>query len=349
MKNLSYLALTAIFISCAGEPENAIDPPSIETAEMTADKALWEKATTYFAALPTTAENPENVFTPEKNALGKMLFYDKRLSKNETQSCNTCHNLNTFGVDNLPTSPGDNGGFGDRNSPTVLNAALHFAQFWDGRMKDVEEQAGGPIMNPVEMAIPSKQFLEKRLQGIEEYQKMFAAAFPNEEQPITYLNIQKAIATFERTLLTPSKWDKYLAGDQNQLNTEEKEGLKLFLDNNCTMCHIGENLGGNMFQKFGLVHNYWEATNSKSIDEGKKKVTGNDADQYIFKVPSLRNIAKTGPYFHDGSVATLDEAVKVMAKVQLDKDLSKEEVKSIVAFLNALTGEIPKNALLAEK
>lgn len=346
MKNVIHILLGALLIvACAGEPENPVDPPANKTAEDEASQMLWEQASTVFKPLPTKADNPDNPVTAEKVALGKMLFYDKNLSKDRTQSCNSCHNLSTYGVDNLPTSPGDNGGFGERNSPTVLNAALHFAQFWDGRMKDVEEQAGGPITNPVEMAIPNQAFLEQRLRGIEEYQSKFTEAFPNAQEPVTYSNVQKAIGAFERTLLTPSKWDKYLAGDKSTLNEDEQAGLKLFIDKNCIMCHSGENLGGNMFQKFGLMHNYWEYTGSEKIDEGKMTVTNQEADKYIFKVPSLRNVAKTHPYFHDGSVKSLNEAIRIMGKVQLDQDLTADEIKHISAFLNALTGELPPQAL----
>ena len=336
---------TMLLIACAGEPENPIDPPIIETAEEQAANMLLDRAQTLFEPLSADANNPDNPITAEKVALGKMLYYDNNLSKDRTQSCNTCHNLATYGVDNRPTSPGDNGGFGERNSPTVLNAALHFAQFWDGRMTDVEEQAGGPITNPVEMAIPSQEFLEDRLRTMEVYQAKFAEAFPGEDEPITYWNVQQAIAAFERTLLTPSKWDNYLAGDATALNEEEQLGLKLFIDNNCIMCHSGENLGGHMYQKFGLLEKYWEHTGSEKIDNGRMAATGNEADQYIFKVPSLRNIEKTHPYFHDGSVEDLNEAIRIMAKVQFKKDLSDDEVKHIRAFLNALTGEVPPSAL----
>jgi len=345
MKKMYYLPFALIVAACAGEPEMANDPDPIANA---VDEQLYSQATALFKALPAQFDNPENTLTPEKIALGKALYYDTRLSKDGNISCNSCHNLETFGVDNLPFSPGDDGTLGDRNSPTVLNAAGHFAQFWDGRMADVEEQAGGPVLNPVEMAMPSEDFTVKRLKGVPEYQAMFAAAFPEDKDPITFKNMQKAIGAFERTLATPTRWDKFLAGEKTALNAEELAGLKTFIDAGCITCHTGANLGGHMFQKFGLMLNYWEHTGSKNVDDGRFKVTQNEADKFFFKVPGLRNITKTGPYFHDGSVADLNKAVSVMAIVQLNKDLSEAEIASIVTFLNTLTGEVPASALASK-
>jgi len=189
------------------------------------------------------------------------------------------------------------------------------------------------------MNIPSKEFMVKRLEGISEYVSMFGKAFPNEK--ISYDNLQLAIGAYERKLLTPSKFDDYLKGDENALNDEEKKGLELFINTGCITCHSGAAIGGNMFQKFGLYGNYWELTKSDPIDEGRFKETKNEADKYFFKVPSLRNIEKTYPYFHDGSVTDLNQAVTIMAKLQNNKDLSEEEAGSIVTFLAMLTGEVP--------
>jgi cytochrome c peroxidase len=294
-----------------------------------------------FGTLPEVAENVDNPITKEKVELGKMLFFDVRLSKDNTQSCNTCHNLNTFGVDNNSFSAGNDGGLGGRNSPTVLNAALHIAQFWDGREPDVEAQAGGPILNPVEMAMPSEEAVLKRLSGIEEYVKLFGKAFPEEETSITYDNLKKAIGAFERKLITPTKFDDYIAGNDDALSSDEKEGLQTYINSGCVTCHRGNLLGGKMYQKFGLYADYWDFTKSEKIDNGKFDVTQNEADKYIFKVPSLRNIEKTAPYFHDGSVQELPDAIRIMAKVQVNKDLSDEEVNKIIIFLNTLTGEVP--------
>lgn len=307
-------------------------------------KELLSRAQTIFKVLPTSADNSEYRSTPEKIALGKKLYYDARLSKDGNKSCNSCHNLENYGVDNLPFSPGDKGKLGGRNSPTVLNAAFHFVQFWDGRAKDVEEQATGPILNPLEMAIPSAAFLEKRLNGIDEYKTEFKKVFPSSKQ-ITISDIAKAIGAFERTLVTPSRFDEYLEGKVDALSEHEKKGLAKFIDKGCITCHAGAQIGGNMFQKFGIYRPYWEATGSQKKDEGKFEATDLDADKYFFKVPSLRNIEKTWPYFHDGSVEHLENAVSIMGEVQLNKKLSKEDVNDIVVFLKSLTGEVPKSAL----
>jgi len=260
-------------------------------------------------------------------------------------SCNSCHNLSTFGVDNKSFSIGDDGLPGGRNSPTVLNAALHATQFWDGRAKDVEEQAGMPIMNPVEMHMPSKALVEERLKKEESYKKLFAAAFPNDKNAVSYGNLEKAIGAFERTLMTPSKFDEYLAGKANALTKEEKDGLDLFMKTGCTTCHAGVVLGGQMFQKFGIYGNYWDLTKSAKVDSGRITVTKNASDLYVFKVPSLRNVEKTGPYFHDGSVADLNKAISIMAKSELNKTLSDNEVQSIASFLKTLTGTVPADAM----
>lgn len=308
------------------------------------DSDLLVKAQALFKPLPEIAANPDNPISAEKIALGKALYYDKRLSKDENVSCNSCHNLETFGVDNLPTSPGDEGETGDRNSPTVLNAALHFVQFWDGRSKDVEEQAGGPILNPVEMAIPDEAFLIDRLSDIEEYQILYSEAFPGEEDPLSYKNTEKAIAAFERTLLTPSPFDDYLNGDVSALSPQQKQGMEVFIDQGCITCHMGVLLGGNMYHKFGIYDEYWKYTKSENVDEGLASVSGDSTQKFMFKVPSLRNIEKTFPYYHDGSVEDLDEAIQIMAATQLNKEFTDEEIADIGAFLASLTGEVPEQA-----
>ena len=267
-----------------------------------------------------------------------MLYYEKRLSKNHDISCNSCHQLDKYGVDGEATSPGHKGQRGGRNSPTSYNAALHLAQFWDGRAADVEEQAKGPILNPIEMAMPDEASVLKVLKSMPEYVEMFAAAFEGEgEAAVTYDNLAKAIGAFERKLVTPSRWDDFLKGNEAVLSDEEKKGFVEFANAGCITCHSGPGVGGNMYQKLGLVKAW---PNQKDV--GREEVTKNKADNMMFKVPSLRNIAKTGPYFHDGSVASLEEAVKMMAEHQLGKTLTDEQVKSIVTFLNVLTGTIPE-------
>ena len=317
------------------------------------DKELLKEAKELFQPLPEVAQSKENSVTPEKVKLGKMLYFEPRLSKSGLISCNTCHNLATYGVDNLPTSVGHKWQLGPRNAPTVLNAAIHFLQFWDGRAKDVEEQAKGPILNPIEMGMDSPEEVMKRIGSIPEYVKLFKKAFPKDKNPLTYDNLGKAIAAFERTLMTPSKFDKFLKGDTKALTKEEKEGLKTFIEIGCANCHNGPAVGGNMFANFGIVEEYWNATRgyvtletpTMPMDVGRFAVTHKEEDLYVFKVPSLRNVTRTYPYFHDGSIWNLEDAIQVMAKVQLGKELTREELKKIMAFLKTLEGKIPEEAL----
>jgi cytochrome c peroxidase len=336
------LCVVAFAISCNQRRSKEADQSPVKDKQ-TADSML-NIAHSYFKELPSIANNSENAVTPAKVKLGKVLFYDTRLSKTGNNSCNSCHNLSAYGVDNKVNSTGDAGKQGERNSPTVFNAALQNMQFWDGRAKDVEEQAGMPILNPVEMAIPHKGFLVERLRAIKLYQDMFKAAFPGESKPVTYENLQKAIGAFERTLLTPSRFDKYMQGNTDALTAEEKAGLGVFIAAGCSNCHNGVGIGGAMMQKFGLITDYRTLTNSKINDEGRQKVTKNKGDKDVFKVGGLRNIAGTYPYFHDGSITSLDSAVKIMGKAQLNRNFSKEEIKEIVSFLNSLTGEINPDA-----
>jgi cytochrome c peroxidase len=283
------------------------------------------------APLPQQADSAENPITAQKVALGKRLYLDTQLSKDGKISCNSCHNLKTFGVDNEPTSPGHKGQRGGRNSPSSFNAALHATQFWDGRAATVEKQALGPILNPGEMAMPSEAEVIKRLKKDKTYPAEFASAFPGEKDPISYANVGNAIGAFERTLITPSRFDELLKGKSDALTPEEKKGAKLFVETGCAACHNGATLGGMMFQKLGLVKPY------PTKDMGRFEVTKSEVDKMMFKVPSLRNVAKTGPYFHDGSVKTLNEAVSIMAEYQLGKKLTPEQVNEIVTFLNSLT------------
>lgn len=352
-RTITYLAVAALgagylmTAACGGgekkqaeTTEKAVDISTLPQA----DQDLIKKANGMFGILPTSADNPDNPLNDAKVELGKMLYHDPRLSKSGFISCNSCHNLASFGVDNLPTSIGHKWQIGGRNAPTVLNAAFHTAQFWDGRAKDVEEQAKGPILNPGEMAHSTEDFTVDVIKSIETYRTLFASAFPGQDQPLTYANIANAIGAFERTLITPSRFDKYLAGDINAMNEQEKKGLQTFMNAGCNACHMTATFGGNMYQKFGVTKNYWEATGSKTKDEGRFEVTKNESDKYFFKVPSLRNITRTYPYFHDGSVWDLKEAVAIMSELQLGKKLSDEEVNDIVVFLETLTGELPTSA-----
>lgn len=310
----------------------------IESVDSATEKsALFTRASSFFQSVSSLpyVDIPEN-----KIELGKKLYFDTRLSKEGNISCNSCHNLETFGVDNLPLSPGDTKELGGRNSPTVFYSSLHHMQFWDGRAKDVEEQAGGPILNPVEHNIPSETYLEDKLRGIDEYQKIFKAVYPEQNNPITFANITDAIGAFERMLNPPSRFDNYLDGDEDALTQQEKEGLQAFMDNGCITCHMGVALGGQMLQKFGLYDDYWIHTKSENIDKGLYDLTKNEADKFMFKVPSLRNIEKTSPYFHDGSVESLTEAVAIMGRLQTNKGFTDKELTDIVVFLKALTSDI---------
>lgn len=333
------LLLTGL-VSCneAVEQTGAID--TVKETVVNPFEGLHAQAKAFFGELPAIANNKANPITDEKVKLGKKLYYDVILSKDKTQSCNTCHNLDTYGVDNASFSVGDNGGLGSRNSPSTLNAALHQTQFWDGREPDVEAQAGGPVLNPAEMAMPSEAAVVERLSEVEEYKTLFAESFPEAEVAITYANMKSALGAFERKLITPSKFDTYLAGDENALNEAEKHGLKTYIEIGCTTCHLGNVMGGNMYQKFGIFGDYWAHTKSEKVDNGRFDVTKNEADKYMFKVPSLRNVEHTYPYFHDGSVNDLAEAVSIMAKTELNKDLSDDQVTSIITFLKTLNGEV---------
>jgi cytochrome c peroxidase len=289
-----------------------------------------------FKPLPDVVESPQNPLTQAKVDLGRMLYYDPRLSKNQDVSCNTCHDLARYGVDGRTVSDGTKGRMGTRNAPTVYNAAGHFVQFWDGRAPDVEEQAKGPVLNPVEMAMPSDQAVEAVLKSIPEYVSAFQRAFPGEKDPVTLGNAGRAIGVFERKLVTPARWDKFLKGDPSALADAEKAGFNKFMEVGCQACHGGAYLGGQMYQKLGLATPYPDTS-----DPGREGVTKEESDRMVFKVPSLRNVDKTAPYFHNGKVVTLEEAVQEMALHQLGKPLMHDEVASIVTFLKTLTGEIP--------
>jgi cytochrome c peroxidase len=320
----------------------AATPVDRAQAPLQASKEFNPRLLRRFAPLRASIESPQHPLSEEKIALGRMLYFDKRLSKNQDVSCNSCHQLDAYGVDGEATSRGDKGQRGGRNSPTVYHAAGYFAQFWDGRAADVEQQAKGPILNPVEMAMPSSQAVVARLKGIAGYREAFAKAFPGVAEPLTYDAVGVAIGAFERKLVTPSRWDEYLRGDKNALRDDELEGLKVFTNVGCMVCHTGEFLGGTSYQRVGAVEPW-----PNQEDPGREALTKNVADRMMFKVPTLRNIQKTAPYFHDGSAKTLDQAVRMMGKHQLGLELSDGEVTSIVAWLGSLTGELPKAYITA--
>jgi cytochrome c peroxidase len=294
---------------------------------------LMRRANRVFSPLPDAMPGSEND-SAERIALGKKLYFEKRLSINDSQSCATCHRLEDgfAGVDNLATSPGARGEQGSRNSPTVLNSGWQDSQFWDGRAADLVEQAKGPILNPIEMGMPDEQTVEKKIRGIAEYQEAFARAFPGDEPAISYQHIAEAIAAFERTLITPSRFDDFMQGDVQALTEAEQRGLKTFLKIDCKSCHDGKLLGGETYEPLGKEHPY-----ENQADLGMYTLTRDEDDRMFFKVAPLRNVALTAPYFHDGKIKTLDEAVRKMAKLQLDEELTDQQVSDITSFLKALT------------
>ncbi|MGZ8225724.1 MAG: cytochrome-c peroxidase [Methylococcaceae bacterium] len=298
-------------------------------------------------ALPTVAPGPaDNETTPAKVALGQMLYHDPRLSSTGTVSCASCHNTMLGGEDNRPNSMGVNGQTGGRSAPTVWNSAFNAVQFWDGRAQSLEAQAAGPVTNPIEMGMKSWDDVVERLKSIHGYREAFEQAFGGDS--ISKDNATKAIAAYERTLITPnSPYDRYVSGETSALTEQQVRGMNKMQELGCTSCHSGPAFNGpGMFQRFPVHQNpYLAAQYHFSADKGLAEVSKNQADEHLWKVPTLRNIALTAPYFHNGAVTTLDKAVTVMGKLQLNKDLSKEEVEDIVAFLNALTGEFPKQQM----
>jgi cytochrome c peroxidase len=306
---------------------------------------LMEQARGLFKPIPAAAPPlPGNPATAAKAELGKMLYFEPRLSESHAISCNSCHMVGMGGVDLQETSLGHRWQHGGRNAPTVYNAVFGIAQFWDGRAKDLEQQAGGPLVNPVEMDTTEAHVVEQ-LKGIPGYAAVFAKAYPDVPDPITFDNVRKAIAVFEATLITPNgPFDRYLKGNEKALDANQKEGLALFIDKGCAACHNGINVGGGMYAPFGVV----ERPGADILppgDKGRFAVTQTVSDEYVFRVPSLRNIALTAPYFHTGKVWDLRQAVAIMGSSQLGANLSDEEAGKIELFLGALSGDQPKVVL----
>jgi len=310
---------------------------SVLSGSLLADDAgrLLRKAGSYFEPLPASMPGAEND-TPARIELGRRLYHEPRLSNTDTQSCSSCHPVEggRAGMDNLPTSPGAAGQQGTRNSPTVLNAGWQFTQFWDGRAADLADQAGQPILNPIEMGMPDEQAVIDKLAGLDDYPAAFAAAFPDSTAPLSYANLREAIAAFERTLRSESRFDDFLAGDTTALSAAEQRGLASFIGLGCAGCHDGPLLGGGLFEILGKEKPY-----HNTQDQGRFEVTGNEADRMVFKVAPLRNVALTGPWFHDGTAKTLEEAVRVMADIQHNRTLDEVELADLVTFLGALTGK----------
>ena len=308
---------------------------NVETAVRSADVAVYEYdiVSGPIQPIPLKAN-----LDPSKVELGRRLFNEPRLSRDDTVACSNCHLLKKGGADGLPNSPGIEGILGELNSPTVFNSAFNFKQFWDGRADTLEDQIDGPLANFREMDIQWPEVIRK-LEADPTYPTQFAKVYPG---GISQDSIKDAIATFERSLITPNgRFDQYLRGDAGALTEREKKGYELFVDLGCVVCHQGVNVGGTLFQKMGKMRDYFGDREITQADLGRFNVTGNERDRFMFKVPGLRNVELTAPYFHDGSVATLEEAVVIMARVQLGYDLSQQEVGLLVDYLKTLTGELP--------
>lgn len=318
--------LTALFVSL------------LTAGPASAQESLLERARRLFEPVPLEPPAIEGIqSTPARVELGKMLYFDPRLSESHTISCNSCHIVGLGGVDVLETSLGHRWQRGARNVPTVLNAVFNTAQFWDGRAASLREQVGGPMVNPVEMGASAEHVVEQ-LKGIPGYATRFREAFPGGDDPITFENVRNLIALFEATLITPdAPFDRWLRGDADAMTDEEREGLEVFLEKGCAACHNGINLGGNRYAPFGVVEKPG-ADLLPPTDKGRFEVTRTATDEYVFKVPTLRNVVLTQPYFHSGKAWDLRQAVAVMGTAQLGATLTGGDVDKIVAFLYSLSG-----------
>jgi cytochrome c peroxidase len=328
MRNIS-LALAAVAVAAA-------------MGSALADDALMKQAQEVFKPIPSIVPAvKDNAVTHDKVDLGKLLFFDPRMSSSEIISCNTCHNLGTGGVDAGPTSVGHGWQKGPRRAPTVYNAVFNVAQFWDGRAADLKAQAKGPVQASVEMnATP--EHVVKTLESMPEYIALFAKAFPGDATPVSFDNFAKAIEAFEATLITPAApFDQYLEGDANALSEQQKAGLKTFIGKNCIACHNGINVGGNDYYPFGIVEKPGIAVMPPG-DKGRYNVSKARLDEFVFRAAPLRNVALRAPYFHSGQIWSLKAAVELMGGVQLGEKLTDTEAEDIVAFLGALTGQLPK-------
>ena len=337
--------------SCDKPKETPVPPsastPSAATASANAPpvstaKALDPSALLVFAALPSKIERPDNTLTDEKVALGRQLYFDPRLSRGQDVSCNTCHDVTKTGADEVALSTGTKKKQGTRNAPTMFNAAGGFAQGWDGRASLVEELVVPHAADASVMAMDEKK-LVAMVSSIPAYAVAFQKVFLEEKTPLTGETISKAIGAYTRTLLTPSRWDAFLGGKADALTDDEKAGVAVFLDSNCATCHAGKYVGAAQNQKLGVAKPWPAPDGGAAVDHGRIAVTKQDVDNDVFKVPSLRNVVRTAPYLHDGSIATLEEVTKLMARHQVGKELTDEQVKSLVKFMGALTGEPPKD------
>jgi len=309
------------------------------------DEVLGRARQIFGPPLPQLISSETNKVTPAKVKLGKMLFYEARISADSTVSCARCHPFAMYAADGLQKSIGDQCRVAPRNAPTVLNAAGEIAAHWTGNRKDVEDQAMQALLGSSSFGMPSSQAADSVLKAIRGYLSLFQEAFPEDKDPVRAENFGKAVGAFERTLVTPSPFDSFLKGNGKALTEGQAQGLRTLMEVGCTTCHSGTYVGGGMYQKFGVLEPYWNYTKSEKVDDGRYELTKQESDKYVFKVPMLRNVERTAPYFHDGSVSRLDDAVWIMGKIQLGRELTKEQSTSIVGFLASLTGAIPDDAL----
>lgn len=327
--------LVGFTTDAAPESENVFEPAEHLSRPENGVEEIPLAVRIYFRPLPDKMPGSEND-TPEMAALGKKLFFERGISVTKTQSCNDCHRIDDrqAGVDHKPTSLGAKGLSGPRNSPTVFNAGFQQHQFWDGRAADLVEQAKGPLLNPIEMAMRTEKEVVDRLKELDDFDRDFKLAFPDQREPISFDNIARAIAAFERTLIAPSRFDRYLSGRTNALTVAEKNGLNRFVDTGCVECHSAAPVGGRLMKKLGVYHPY-----ENTSDVGRFQITSQDEDLFVFKVCMLRNVTLTAPYFHDGKVSTLAEAIRLMARLQLDTELAPSEIAEIKSFLSSLENE----------
>ncbi len=307
------ISMVAAQLGCATAPAPA-PPDTLQVPQMVAE--------------PMVPRDPNRV------ALGRLLFYDARLSKNGDASCSSCHALTNFGIDGRSTSSGVEGQGGRRNTPSVLNAATHIAQYWDGRAITVEAQAVVALTNPVEMGMRDEQAVIDAISRVPRYVEMFQRAFSGDDHPVSLHNVGEAIGAFERGLVTQSRWDQFVAGDQSALSSREKQGFALFQQRGCIVCHAGPQVGGMSLQKVGVIYPW-----PNQQDRGRAEITHLELDRMVFKVPSLKNIAETGPYFHDGSTSDIQTAIRMMALHQLGIELVDQEVYAIEVWMRSMTGE----------
>lgn len=319
--------------------------PAVAWGKAPSAASVLQLAREVFKPLPPSMATPQHPITPQLVKLGDDLYWDPRLSADGAVSCARCHQPSLYGSDGLPKSLGVHDRLNPRRAPTVLNAALEFRELWLGQARDVEEQATHAFLGPTSFGNSGYPAVIARVNAIPGYRPLFERAFPGQSNPVTPENMGRAIGAYERTLVTPAPFDRFLRGDTGALTVEQRTGLWTFVETGCASCHNGVDVGGNSFRKFGVVEDYWKATGSKEIDKGRYAVTHDSVDMYVFKVPMLRNVAMIPPYFHDGSVASLPQAVRVMARVQLGKRLTGEQTRAIVSFLDSLTGPMPADFL----